>query len=259
MLGEVYERARPILAEHFVGMYLDGSLAAGGFDEDSDIDFVVVTDIDIAGSLFERLKAMHEQIAQIDSPWAIQLEGSYISLPAVRRYDPEHTLHPNIERGEGEPLKMARHDQTWDVHRYVLRKCGITLAGPALHTLIDPLTPAHLEQAMRINLSGWAKGLLDDPSQMALRGYQSFIVLSLCRILYTLQNHDVVSKQAAAEWAKASLGEGWAPLIESALVGRHHSGGPPSPEDLSGTQAFIRYALTSPEHPAPNRPILPPT
>ena len=37
---------------HLVGLYLEGSLANGGFDQDSDIDFVAATDIDIEGELF---------------------------------------------------------------------------------------------------------------------------------------------------------------------------------------------------------------
>lgn len=224
-------------------MYLDGSLANGGFDQDSDIDFDVVTDVDISGDLFYSLQAMHDRIAQMDSIWAIQLEGSYISLPAIRRYDPAHALHPNLERGEGERLKMAEHGQTWDVHRYVLRKCGITLAGPFPHTLIDPVLPAQLEQAMRINLSGWAAHLLDNPSAMQFRGYQSYIILSLCRILYTLQNDEVVSKARAADWAQETLGERWVPLIDRAWEGRHHGGENSSPEDVDGTLAFIRYAV----------------
>ncbi len=240
---EVFDRARPILQDHFIGMYLDGSLAAGGFDEDSDIDFVVVTDTDITGDLFITLQAMHDQIAQLDSVWAIQLEGSYISLPAVRHYDPEHTLHPNIERGEGERLKMAVHDQTWDVHRSVLRDQGIVVEGPDPQTLIDPVTPAQLEQAMRLNLSGWATGFLAEPSRITHRGYQSFIVLSLCRILYTLQNGAVVPKPVAVDWARENLPQNWRPLIESAWEGRHLSSGAPLPDDLEGTLALIRYTL----------------
>ena len=43
LLRELYTRVRELLGEQFVGMYLDGSLTSGGFDQDSDIDFVVVT------------------------------------------------------------------------------------------------------------------------------------------------------------------------------------------------------------------------
>jgi hypothetical protein len=243
LLHELYESIQPILGGHFLAMYLDGSLASGAFDEDSDVDFIAITDVDVSGDLFDALQAMHDRIARIDNPWAIQLEGFYISASGIRRCDPAHALHPNIERGEGERLKMVRLDQTWDVHRYILRKQGITLKGPAPDTFIEPVSPTQLEQAMLCNLTGWAAHILEDPAQMRFRGYQSFIVLSLCRILYTLQNDDVVSKATAAQWAKQALGPSWAPLIESAWEGRHKSNGDASPEDLAGTQEFIRYAL----------------
>ncbi len=234
---------RPILAGHFLAMYLDGSLASGAFDVDSDVDFIVVTDVDVSGELFEALQAMHDRINRMDNPWAIQLEGFYISEQGIRRYDPAHALHANIERGQGERLKMIRLDQTWDVHRYILRKQGIILDGPAPASFIDPVSPAQLEQAMRINLTGWATHILDDDELLKFRGYQSYVVLSLCRILYTLQKHDIVSKAAAAHWAQETLGARWAPLIESAWEGRHNSNCDASPEDIEGTREFIRYAI----------------
>ena len=174
LIQELLESAQAVLADHFVGMYLDGSLTSGDFNQDSDIDFVVVTDADISGSLFTALQAMHDRIATTDSPWAIQLEGSYISRHALRRYDPAHALHPNIERGKGERLKMARHDRIWAVHRYILRKRGITLSGPAPQTLIDPISPDELSQAMLESLQGWATHFLNHPAQLSSRGYQSY-------------------------------------------------------------------------------------
>jgi hypothetical protein len=234
---------RCVLGSHFVGMYLDGSLTSGDFDQDSDIDFVVVTDADIAGNLFAALQAMHDRLAATDSPWAIQLEGSYMSQHALRRYDPAHALHPNIERGEGERLKMALHDRAWAVHRCVLRERGITLTGPAPQTLIDPVSPEELQQAMLESLHGWATRLLDDPALMGTRGYQSYIVLTLCRILYTLEHGAVVSKPVAARWVQGTTGDRWTPLIERAWVGRHNPQWGAPPEDVDGTQDLIRYAL----------------
>src|SRR5918996_3112853 len=213
MLQELLESVRNILGSHFIGMYLDGSLTSRDFDEDSDIDFVVVTDEDISGDLFVALKTMHERIATMDSPFAVQLEGSYISQQGLRRYDPEHALHPNIERGEGERLKMVSHDDWWIIHRYILRERGITIVGPAPQTLIDPVSPDDLRQAMLSILNGWATQILNNPDLMNSRGYQSYVVLSLCRILYTLQFGDVVSKPVAARWAKETLEEPWVSLI----------------------------------------------
>jgi hypothetical protein len=98
---------------------------------------------------------------------------------------------------------------------------------------------------MRPILRLWGQSVLDDPAQLSARGYQSFIVLSLCRILYTLQLGAVLSKPAAARWALATWDPRWAPLIERALAGRHTPGLPTPAEDVQGTLALIRYALQS--------------
>ena len=245
LLTELLKNIQAVLGNHFIGMYLDGSLTSGDFDLASDIDFVVVTDEDIFGDLFLALQAMHERIAAIDTPLAIQLEGSYISKHAVRRYDPEHALHPNIERGEGEQLKMADHSEPWSIHRYVLCQRGITITGPAPQTLIDPVSPDELRQAMLPTLHGWAKHILNHPDEINGRGYQSYTVLTLCRILYTLQTGDVASKPAAARWAKETLGEKWASIIDRALIGRKNGGLAIDPEDVTATLDFIRYAIES--------------
>jgi len=243
ILQVLLERVKSILGSHFIGMYLDGSLTSNDFDEDSDIDFVVLTDEDISGDLFYELQGMHDRIAMIDSPFAVQLEGSYISRQGLRRFDPEHALHPNIERGEGERLKMVYHDDWWIIHRYILRERGITISGPAPQTLIDPVSPDDLRRVMVSLLHGWATQILNDPNKISSRGYQSYVVLSLCRILYTLQFGDVVSKPIAAGWAKETLDDPWISLIDRAWEGRHHPEASAGLEDINGTLDFIRFTL----------------
>lgn len=243
LLQELLVSVQAILGDQLIGLYLDGSLTSGDFDQDSDIDFVAVTEDEITDDLFLALKAMHERITAMDSMYAIQLEGTYISRGSIRRYDPLVGLHANIERGNDERLKMVHHDAAWLVHLYVLRERGMPLTGPAPQTLIDPVSPDNLRQAMLEVLDGWVTQMYLDPAQLKYRGYQSYTVLSLCRILYTLRYGTVVSKPAAARWAQETLGERWVPLIERAWVGRHNPGLEASPEDVNGTMAFIRFSL----------------
>jgi predicted nucleotidyltransferase len=243
ILQELLESIQDILEEHFIGMYLEGSLANGDFDEDSDIDFVVVTDVEVTETLFSALRRMHERIATIDSLWAVQLEGSYISRQALQRYDPANDVHPNLERGWGEHLKMTRHEEVWNVHRYILRERGITILGPAPRTLIDPLTSNDLKQAMFPALTGWGTRLINHPEAIRHRGYQSYVVLTLCRILYTLQFGEVTSKLKSASWAKETTGRRWESLIDRAWEGRHHSQMQADKEDIHQTLDFIRYAF----------------
>ena len=102
LLHEVLVGAQQSLGTHFVGMYLEGSLVSDDFDQDSDIDFVVVSDHDLSPEQFVALQVMHDRIATTPSWYADQLEGFYISQQAMRRYDPAHRTSANIERSPGE-------------------------------------------------------------------------------------------------------------------------------------------------------------
>ena len=252
VLSVLLPDVQAILGDQFIGMYLYGSLAYGGFDRDSDVDFVVVTMDELPQALFEALQAMHTRIATLDSWCAIQLEGSYIPKQALQVFDPVRVLHLHIDRGPDEHLHWMQIDEPilsrawwggWVLLRSVLRENGITLSGPSPVSLIDPVSLNELKEAMLATLEGWGKPLLKHPAEIMHRGYQSYIVLTLCRILYTLENGTIVSKQTAARWAQERLGEPWSALIERAWAGRHDPGAKASPEDVNGTLDFIRFTL----------------
>ena len=77
-----------------------------------------------------------------------------------------------------------------------------------------------------------------DPEPWANRFYQGYIVLNYARMLHDLVVGRPGSKRAGAEWAKATLGEQWSDLIDSAW------GGCPNPAVSVRTpadrQAFVR-------------------
>jgi predicted nucleotidyltransferase len=243
VLNLLLSNVEEILEEQFVGMYLFGSIANGGFDKDSDIDVLVATKDDIPEGTFSDLCAMHERISTLDSPWASQLEVSYIPLEALRRFDPNNNKHPHLDRDRGEKLKWMNHDSDWIIQRYILGERGMTVSGPEAGSLIEPVSPDDLKWAVRDILNGWIKGFLDDSRMLEKRGYQSYTVLTLCRILYTLRHGDVVSKQVAAEWSKQNLDMKWTPLIDRAWEGRQDPGLPARSRDLDETLDFIRYTL----------------
>lgn len=244
VVRDLIESVQRILGKQFVGAYVTGSLTTGEFDEASDIDVVVVTKDELPDHLFDELSAMHERIASGESKWATQLEVSYISRRELRRHDPKHTTHPHLDRGRGEALKRIKHESDWIPQRHMLRERGFTLVGPDPKTLIDPVSPDDLRDAMRPLLSGWVKSVLKRKVPFAGRAEQSYVVLTVCRILYTLEHGEVASKRAAAKWARELLHERWHPLIDRAWHGRQNSGLPL--EDTKETLAFIRHAL---EHP----------
>jgi predicted nucleotidyltransferase len=242
LLRELLDNVKIVLGNHFIGMYLFGSLTSGDFDEHSDIDVLIVTDDEISADLFSALQTMHARIALIDSVWATQLEVSYIPRRALRRYDPSQALHPHLDRGKAQSLHVMQHDSDWVIQRYVVRERGVVLAGPDPQALIDQVSANDLRRAM-LTLLWWPAQFLDDPADLDSRGYQSYIVFSVCRMLYTIEFGAVISKRDAARWAQGTLGERWIPLIERAWVGRQNPQLKAEADDVNETLDFIRCGL----------------
>ena len=242
IVHDLLEGARAILGDDLIGMYLIGSLAAGDWDpQNSDIDFVTVTAAELAPEQFEALRALHARVAAGESKWALEIEGSYIPQDALRRYDPANARHPHIFRGVGEGesvLFMMWHASDWIIQRHVLREQGIVVVGSPPHTLVEPVAPDELRGAVRALARVWPEPLLHDPEPLRVHdGYHAYTVVTLCRMLYTLEHGAIVSKPVAARWAQNLRGAQWSGLIKRALAWAMR------PQDLPETLQFMRYTL----------------
>jgi hypothetical protein len=115
-------------------------------------------------------------------------------------------------------LRVEHHDADGVILRHILREQGVVVAGPPPHTLIDPATPNDLRRAVVDLFHSWWAPVLDDPARLHPPAYQTYAILTMCRILYTLHHGAVVPKSVAARWAQAALGDRWAALIDRALA-----------------------------------------
>lgn len=239
MLAQLHADIRHILSDNFVGMYLYGSLTGPDFDPDSsDIDFLVVVEREVRGSQLDALVAMHQTLFDTGpTKWARELEASYIPRRALRRYDPADIHHPHIDRGSG-VLAVEQHDVDWVVQRWVLREQGITIAGPPIMALIDPVSADDLRRALITLLDIWWVPMCHQPGPLEQPGYRSYAVLSMCRILYTFTTGTITSKPTAAGWAAERVEDHMAALIEQAT--RFPNGSPDITIDR--VQSFILYA-----------------
>jgi hypothetical protein len=227
-----------VLGDHFIGMYVYGSLASGDFNpQRSDIDFLVVTADELTEEMLPALEALHARITASGLKWAARLEGDYIPQPALRRYDPAQAWYPHL--GMDGHFDVEQHGSDGVIQRHMVREQGVALAGPAPETLIDPIQPDELRQATLEVLLGWWAPMLHDPARLHSSEYQAYAILTMCRALYTLQYGTVVSKSVAARWAQEALGERWAALIERALAWQHSA----QLDNLNATLNFIRYTL----------------
>jgi Domain of unknown function (DUF4111)/Nucleotidyltransferase domain len=246
VLTELLQSTQAILNENFIGLYLNGSFALGGFDPDSDADFIVVTDADATAAQESALQAMHGKIYDLPTSWAQHLEGSYITRNLLKCPDPTHTLLLYLDNSARE-LVRSDHCNTLVV-RWTMREYGIALAGPDPKTLIPPVVPDELRFEAAQIMHKWQREINAEPAMLQNRWLQAYAVVTFCRMLYTIQNGTVASKPAAVGWAQGASDSRWAGLIERAwadrpnpsLKSKQHA----DPDDAHSTLEFIRYAIT---------------
>ncbi len=237
LLHDLQRGAQNILGENFAGMYLYGSLSSGDFNpESSDIDFVIVTAVSIPARQLPLLEELHRELTAVHPHWAFHLEGSYVPLADLRRYDPEGGPYPQWHEGR---FYLGKHGSDWIIQRHVMREQGLVLAGPPPESLIDPVSPDDLRRAVRGALAEWWAPMLDNPTWLQDRLYQAFGILTMCRALHTLATGTIVSKPAAAAWAKELENGRWSSAIDAALRWPHQ----PQPDDLPAMLDLLRYTL----------------
>ena len=139
-------QAQALLGAELVGMYLAGSLALGDFDPaTSDIDFIIVTEAELASALIAGLRDMHARFDQCASPWSGRIEAVYVDRDALRTFPPGEQAYPQAEKGRGlfvEPVEIGWIFQCW-----TLREHGVVLAGPAPKALVPPLERDEMRRA----------------------------------------------------------------------------------------------------------------
>jgi hypothetical protein len=239
VLAELLEQVQGALGAQLVGVYLSGSLALGDFDpKASDIDVVVVTTGALDDARVAALRTVHARLESSGSPWAGKMEVVYVARDALAG-PPDMTLYPQVEKARG--FFLDRLEDGWLSQCYIVREHGITLAGPDPERLFAPVDA----DAMRRGIAGiaemWRREAQDDPSWLEwlrIRRNQAFVVLTLCRLLYTLETGAVASKPAAARWAQRELGETWTGLIERARAGKEDYSAAPE-DDVVETVALV--------------------
>jgi predicted nucleotidyltransferase len=245
VLNDLVTRMQEILGDNFVGAYLQGSFAVGDFDIHSDVDFIVVINDELSPDKISALQEMHDQVYQIDSKWAQHLEGSYFPKEILRDYAMSGVKLWYLDNGASSLIK-SDHCNTILV-RWVVHEKGVVLAGPSPDTLVDPISNQLLRVDIFETIINWGQEILDDPKSFNNRFYQSFIVLSYCRMLHDLHNGYAGSKRAGAEWAKSALDPSWSELIDGTWDGRPNPAQqvqqPADPQDFNNTLKFVEYVM----------------
>jgi aminoglycoside adenylyltransferase-like protein len=164
--------------------------------------------------------ARHSRHGLLAAPLPSQLDVVYIPQEALRESFPTAARYPVLEWPG--LLTLEPLESGWPIQRYTLREYGVVVSGPDPRLLLDPVHSDDLRQASAAIVERWRDQAHQDLEWIAwLRepANHRFIVLTLCRLLYTLETGSVASKPAAARWAEHTLPSRWTKLISHATTG----------------------------------------
>ena len=134
ILSTLLEKAKTILTDQFVGMYLYGSLSSGDFHPDaSDIDFLFVTRVALSAATISKLETMHNELWKSEMDWASKLEGSYIPQIPLRRYEANGEAYPTINEAR---FYVAPHGSDWIIQRHIIQEPRRVGRHDDLHALV---------------------------------------------------------------------------------------------------------------------------
>jgi hypothetical protein len=239
------EGAMDILGSNFCGAWLQGSFSTGHFDKHSDIDFIIGVERDLTQEELQSLQEFHRQLYNHESPWAKHLEGSYIPRKILSDYGLAGKKVWYLDHGST-TFERSAHDNTIAV-KWILREKGVVLAGPDPSEVMDPIPVSQLRMDIYQTFANWAEVIFRNSDEIQNQFFQTFAVLSYCRMLNDIRRGDIGSKREGAEWVKANLDPKWHDLIDRAWLGRHNPSlsvqRPADPKDVQRTVEFIRICL----------------
>jgi len=215
LLDEILSRQRVILGEKLVGLYVYGSMVAGDFDSEiSDIDLLAATETLIDAGEFAALEQMHLELMNDNPHWDNRIEIQYAPLDYLKNFKTRKSKIANISPGE--PFHFIEAGREWLLNWYFVCEHGVKLFGAPPASVIAPVSKAEFIEAVREQAFERAENV--DTAKDS-RPYQAYLIMTVCRALYAVENGEQVSKRRAASWAQEQFPED-AALIENAFEWR---------------------------------------
>ncbi len=214
-----YLHALEPLRSHFYGIYIFGSIALGAFEElESDIDIVALTQEEWAIPELAQLNALHTELI-CTQLLGKRLEVLYIPFCDLGKRNREIAPYPTFHTEKFFPSGYGDLNYiTW----WTIKNKSICLLGPERSTLPFEVAWQDVLETMRDNLYGYWMSRARRPYLFLRDDMFEFSVATLCRILTTIEEGEIITKSLALKCWRDRLPARWGTLIEEAWRIRHH-------------------------------------
>jgi predicted nucleotidyltransferase len=199
---------RETLGESLLGLYVHGSWVMGDFHpRRSDLDLLAVLAQDPTPALVNQLTTLLERLVADYPGWTNRIEGELLSSAALSTF--RDGSHDMVRVSPGEPPHLLPVSSHYLLNWDCARRHGRALHGPEPTQLLPEFTRAEVIGVVREHLAQWPAWVQDHQTPES----QAYVVLTVCRALYTISEGGHLTKRKAAEYAATRLPE-WSELIQ---------------------------------------------
>ncbi|KFN02005.1 DUF4111 domain-containing protein [Bacillus clarus] len=202
--------------EKLVGVYVYGSIALGAFHiETSDIDFVAVINDYVNEAEKQQLVELHKKLS--DSTLGKRMDGMYIPLADLGKYNDEINEYVYCAEGKADIGHWDINGVTW----WTLKNQGITVTGKEAEDLPFQIKWDDVVNTMKYNVEHYWSEKAKRPYLFFIEEWVESAVVTMGRILYTLDHKTIVSKDRGLQYMLELYPQKWEPLLKEVERIRH--------------------------------------
>ncbi len=217
LISAFRENLEELLSNKLYGLYLYNSVAMGNFEPQySDVDFVVILKSKLTNEEILKLKVLHERFGT-EYKYGSKLDGMYLQYEMLGKMNDEIEKYPYVKDAS---LCEAGYFDINYVTWWSLKEYEMAIESPSIKDELLEINFSDVVQTMKYNLNEYWLSKLDTTEIFEQDMWVEFAVVTLSRILYTLQDGEIKSKSESCSYIASEYPE-WNDVIGEALAIRN--------------------------------------
>lgn len=221
-LSHLVEALNKELKGNLKSVIVHGSLCAGDFDyQSSDVDILVLTENVLSKQDFYIISHLHNSMKRHYPEWAERFEASYITVAQFYTLAPPAEPRVYVNNGLAQ---LEPYGAEWYFEKHTISTSGLAIYGDSFDRGKLAVTSTKLRIAAFQILMEWWKPIVDRGMHSLSDHYLAYGVLSMCRIIMTIESGQTGSKIEAAEYVLEQYPSVHNEVIKNVMKSREHNG-----------------------------------
>lgn len=219
LIYEFRRKLEELIPDKLYGLYLYNSVAMGNFEpEYSDIDFIVLLKDYLTEKELLKLADLHKRLGE-DFTYGKVLEGMYLQYTDLGKSNQAMKPYPYAKVAQ---LYKKGHYDINAVTWWSMKTYTMEIDSPQLKEKLNNYNWSNVIDTMDININNYWTKKLENKALFLEDLWVEFGVVTLSRIIYTLEENSMTSKTKACHYILGKSNQ-WDDILNEALAIRERN------------------------------------